>query len=130
MTTLQAKQVSKSGAVHGGVGHNDADDGFSDLHPAYSELQAMAESNRCLYCYDAPCVTACPTSIDIPSFIRKISTGNPDGAAKTILSANIMGAPVRVPARLKCCVKRPAFAMSPKTPPLKSAACNDMRLTI
>ncbi|HAI29321.1 MAG TPA: dihydropyrimidine dehydrogenase, partial [Thalassospira sp.] len=91
MTTLQAKQASKSGAVHGGAGHNDADDGFSDLHPAYSELQAMAESNRCLYCYDAPCVTACPTSIDIPSFIRKISTGNPDGAAKTILSANIMG---------------------------------------
>ncbi|MHC8494337.1 NAD(P)-dependent oxidoreductase [Thalassospira sp. SM2505] len=91
MTTLQAKQVSKSGAIHGGAGHNAADDGFSDLHPAYSTLQAMAESNRCLYCYDAPCVTACPTSIDIPTFIRKISTGNPDGAAKTILSANIMG---------------------------------------
>ncbi|MCC4238652.1 NAD(P)-dependent oxidoreductase [Thalassospira povalilytica] len=91
MTTLQAKQVSKSGAHHGGIGHNDADDGFSDLHPPYSTLQAMAESNRCLYCYDAPCVTACPTSIDIPTFIRKISTGNPDGAAKTILSANIMG---------------------------------------
>ena len=91
MTTLQAKQASKSGAVHGGVGHNETDDGFSDLHPAYSTLQAMAESNRCLYCYDAPCVTACPTSIDIPTFIRKISTGNPDGAAKTILSENIMG---------------------------------------
>lgn len=93
MTILQGKQVSKSGAIHGSghIGHNDTDDGFSDLHPAYSTLQAMAESNRCLYCYDAPCVTACPTSIDIPGFIRKISTGNPDGAAKTILSANIMG---------------------------------------
>jgi|TARA_R100000049_G_C1957418_1_gene117729 glutamate synthase (NADPH/NADH) small chain len=93
MTILQGKQVSKSGAIHGSghIGHNDPDDGFSDLHPAYSTLQAMAESNRCLYCYDAPCVTACPTSIDIPGFIRKISTGNPDGAAKTILSANIMG---------------------------------------
>ncbi len=93
MTILQGKQVSKSGAIHrsGHIGHNDPDDGFSDLHPAYSTLQAMAESNRCLYCYDAPCVTACPTSIDIPGFIRKISTGNPDGAAKTILSANIMG---------------------------------------
>jgi glutamate synthase (NADPH/NADH) small chain len=90
MTNLQAKQAAKSGAVQGAA-HSHADDGFSDLHPAYSELQAMAESNRCLYCYDAPCVTACPTSIDIPSFIRKISTGNPDGAAKTILSANIMG---------------------------------------
>lgn len=90
MTNLQAKQASKSGAAHG-VAISDADDGFSDLHPAYSTLQAMAESNRCLYCYDAPCVTACPTSIDIPGFIRKISTGNPDGAARTILSANIMG---------------------------------------
>ncbi|NIZ01119.1 NAD(P)-dependent oxidoreductase [Thalassospira lucentensis] len=91
MTNLQAKQAPKPAKAHG-IGHNDAhDDGFSDLHPAYSSLQAMAESNRCLYCYDAPCVTACPTSIDIPSFIRKISTGNPDGAAKTILSANIMG---------------------------------------
>lgn len=130
MTTLQAKQASKSGAVHGGAGHNDADDGFSDLHPAYSELQAMAESNRCLYCYDAPCVTACPTSIDIPSFIRKISTGNPDGAAKTILSANIMGGTCARACRQKCCVKRPAFATSPKIPLLRSAACNDTRSII
>ncbi len=94
MTNLQAKQASKSGAMPGGAHASvtgDVDSNFSDLHPAYSTLQAMAESNRCLYCYDAPCVTACPTSIDIPSFIRKISTGNPDGAAKTILSANIMG---------------------------------------
>jgi len=90
MTILQAKQAQKSGANHS-VADSHTDDGFSDLHPAYSTLQAMAESNRCLYCYDAPCVTACPTSIDIPSFIRKISTANPDGAAKTILSANIMG---------------------------------------
>lgn len=64
---------------------------FSDLHPCLTDLQAMAESNRCLYCYDAPCVTACPTSIDIPGFIRRISTGNPDGAARTILSSNILG---------------------------------------
>ena len=64
---------------------------FSDLHPCLSDLQAMAESNRCLYCYDAPCITACPTGIDIPTFIRKISTGNAIGAARTILSENILG---------------------------------------
>ncbi len=64
---------------------------FEDLHPPYTGLQAMVESARCLYCYDAPCVTACPTAIDIPGFIRKIGTGNAPGAARTILSANIMG---------------------------------------
>ncbi|WP_420547612.1 NAD(P)-dependent oxidoreductase [Curvivirga sp.] len=64
---------------------------FGDIHPALSETQAMAESSRCLYCYDAPCVTACPTSIDIPKFIHQISTGNITGSAKTILSSNIMG---------------------------------------
>ncbi|WP_115936868.1 FAD-dependent oxidoreductase [Aestuariispira insulae] len=64
---------------------------FDDLHPPYNEMMAMTESNRCLYCYDAPCTTACPTSIDIPAFIRKISTGNPNGAAKTILEENILG---------------------------------------
>lgn len=52
---------------------------------------ALAESTRCFYCYDAPCVKACPTSIEIPEFIRKISTGNIQGAAHTILSANILG---------------------------------------
>jgi glutamate synthase (NADPH/NADH) small chain len=87
MTIMQAKSASHSAPTPAG----EIDDNFSDLHPAFSTLQAMAESNRCLYCYDAPCITACPTSIDIPTFIRKISTGNPDGAAKTILSANIMG---------------------------------------
>ncbi|MFH1805608.1 MAG: NAD(P)-dependent oxidoreductase [Pseudomonadota bacterium] len=87
MTILQAKPASSTGSMT----PVEVGDNFSDLHPPYSTLQAMAESNRCLYCYDAPCVTACPTSIDIPSFIRKISTGNPDGAAKTILSANILG---------------------------------------
>ena len=64
---------------------------FEDLHPPYSEMMAMTESNRCLYCYDAPCTTACPTGIDIPTFIRKISTGNLNGAARTILSENILG---------------------------------------
>ncbi len=67
------------------------EENFTDLHPPLSDVQAMVESNRCLYCYDAPCVTACPTSIDIPKFIHQIRTENLSGSAKTILSSNIMG---------------------------------------
>jgi glutamate synthase (NADPH/NADH) small chain len=64
---------------------------FSDLHPAYDKHEALVASDRCYFCYDAPCMTACPTSIDIPLFIRQISTGNPIGAAKTIFDQNILG---------------------------------------
>lgn len=64
---------------------------FPDKKPPYDEAQATVEAHRCLYCSDAPCVQACPTSIDIPGFIRKIGTGNVRGAAKTILEANILG---------------------------------------
>ena len=56
---------------------------FEDFMAAYNDAQALAEANRCLYCSDAPCITACPTSINIPEFIRKISTGNVRGSAKT-----------------------------------------------
>ncbi|HEY1583061.1 MAG TPA: FAD-dependent oxidoreductase, partial [Chthoniobacterales bacterium] len=65
---------------------------FADIAPRYSQQQALVESSRCLFCFDAPCITACPTGIDIPSFIKKIITGNMTGAARTILSANILGA--------------------------------------
>ncbi len=65
---------------------------FEDKKPPYDAPEAQAEANRCLYCVDAPCIQACPTEIDIPSFIRKIATGNVRGAARTILSANILGA--------------------------------------
>lgn len=64
---------------------------YADLTPAMTPVQALAESNRCLFCYDAPCIKACPTGIDIPAFIRSIATGNLRGAATTILSENIMG---------------------------------------
>jgi glutamate synthase (NADPH/NADH) small chain len=64
---------------------------FNELHAPLNELQAIQESARCLFCYDAPCTEACPTGIDIPGFIRKIATGNVKGAAVTILSENIMG---------------------------------------
>jgi dihydropyrimidine dehydrogenase (NAD+) subunit PreT len=64
---------------------------YTDLKPAYTSAQAVAEANRCIYCHDAPCVNACPTHINIPEFIRKIATGNVTGSAKTILTANILG---------------------------------------
>ena len=60
---------------------------FADLHPPLERHEAFVEADRCYFCYDAPCITACPTAIDIPLFIREILTGNPKGAAKTILSA-------------------------------------------
>ncbi|WP_161880688.1 NAD(P)-dependent oxidoreductase [Deinococcus alpinitundrae] len=64
---------------------------WQELLPAMSAHEASVEANRCLYCYDAPCLHACPTHIDIPTFIRKISTGNLRGSARTILEANFLG---------------------------------------
>ena len=66
-------------------------DNFTDLHPPFDRHEATVEADRCYFCYDAPCMQACPTSIDIPLFIRQIATGNPLGAAKTIFDQNIMG---------------------------------------
>ncbi|AWI82668.1 dihydropyrimidine dehydrogenase [Alloyangia pacifica] len=67
------------------------EEGFSDLHPPYDDHEALVAADRCYFCHDAPCATACPTSIDIPLFIRQIATGTPEAAAKTILSQNILG---------------------------------------
>ncbi|MBM7648620.1 glutamate synthase (NADPH/NADH) small chain [Bacillus ectoiniformans] len=65
---------------------------FREIEPALTETEAINESNRCLYCYDAPCIKACPTSINIPSFIKKIASGNLKGSAKVIMEANPVGA--------------------------------------
>jgi len=65
---------------------------FTDLQPGLSRRQAAIESERCLYCYDAPCTRICPTEIDVPNFIQNIATGNINGAAKSILDQNILGA--------------------------------------
>jgi dihydropyrimidine dehydrogenase (NAD+) subunit PreT len=64
---------------------------FADITPRMSKQQAAIETARCLYCFDAPCTQACPTRIDVPAFIKKISTGNLRGSARVILSANILG---------------------------------------
>jgi len=73
--------------------------GAAEQHPALAEQlapltphEAIVESNRCIFCYDAPCTHACPTHIDIPRFIKKISTGNLLGSARTILESNLLGA--------------------------------------
>ena len=66
--------------------------GLEEELPPLSRQEALVESNRCLYCYDAPCIHACPTHIDIPRFIRKIATNNLIGSARTILEANLLGA--------------------------------------
>ncbi len=69
----------------------DYDENFGDAHPPLDAHEAMVAADRCYFCYDAPCVTACPTGIDIPKFIRQISTRNLDGSARTIFDQNILG---------------------------------------
>ncbi len=66
---------------------------FSDIHPPFeTQDAALVEANRCLFCYDAPCMKSCPTSIDVPKFIKQIATENIRGSAHTIFVSNIMGA--------------------------------------
>ncbi|MBK9529682.1 MAG: NAD(P)-dependent oxidoreductase [Acidobacteria bacterium] len=65
---------------------------FAEINPAMSAAEAMQEANRCLYCYDAPCMHACPTHIDVPAFIKKIASGNVSGSARVIFDANPIGA--------------------------------------
>jgi dihydropyrimidine dehydrogenase (NAD+) subunit PreT len=65
---------------------------FEEAKPSFNVQEALDEANRCLFCYDAPCITACPTGIDIPTFIKKIASGNMKGSATTIMEANPVGA--------------------------------------
>ncbi len=64
---------------------------FADIAPRFTPHEAWVAADRCYFCYDAPCTTACPTGIDIPLFIREIASGVPEAAARTILSQNILG---------------------------------------
>ena len=66
-------------------------DNFTDHEPPLDGHEARVAADRCYFCHDAPCMTACPTSIDIPLFIRQIATGTPEAAAKTIFAQNILG---------------------------------------
>ena len=85
---------------------------FPELHPPFARPAALAEANRCLYCFDAPCTAACPTHIDVPRFIKKIASGNLAGSARAILDANILGlscsrvCPVKVLCEGSCVLHR------------------------
>jgi dihydropyrimidine dehydrogenase (NAD+) subunit PreT len=79
------------GVVPGRLPADRYDRNFGDIQPAYDRHEAAVAADRCYFCHDAPCITACPTGIDIPLFIRQIQAGNPEGAARTILSVNILG---------------------------------------
>ncbi|MDJ0941281.1 MAG: NAD(P)-dependent oxidoreductase [Woeseiaceae bacterium] len=75
----------------GRLTRQEIDANFGDLHPPLKRPEALIEADRCYFCYDAPCTTACPTGIDIPGFIQKIRSDNLRGSATTILEENIMG---------------------------------------
>ena len=79
------------GVIAGRLSPAEYADNFSDLHPPLDHHEALVEADRCYFCYDAPCMNACPTAIDIPLFIREIATGNPLGSARTIFDQNILG---------------------------------------
>ncbi|GLQ54655.1 dihydropyrimidine dehydrogenase subunit A [Devosia nitrariae] len=81
----------KEGIAPGRLEPGDYAANFADLHPPLDRHEAHVEADRCYFCYDAPCMNACPTSIDIAMFIRQIATDNPMGAAETIFSQNILG---------------------------------------
>jgi len=84
-------ETSTPGVVSGRLDAKEYVDNFSDLHPPLTQDKARIEADRCYFCYDAPCMEACPTSIDIPLFIRQIATDVPGGAAQTIFNSNILG---------------------------------------
>ena len=86
-----AEGLLKQGIVSGRLQSGQLAENFADLHPPLDGHEALVEAERCYFCYDAPCQQACPTEIDIPLFIREISTGNVLGAAKTIFDQNILG---------------------------------------
>ncbi|MEX0971408.1 MAG: NAD(P)-dependent oxidoreductase [Paracoccaceae bacterium] len=79
------------GIAAGRLGAEALSENFSDLHPPLDAHEARVAADRCYFCHDAPCMTACPTSIDIPMFIRQIATGTPEAAARTIFDQNILG---------------------------------------
>src|SRR6185295_8295872 len=70
---------------------SDFEKNFSQIKPLMNDTEAYYESSRCLFCYDAPCINACPTGIDIPTFIRQINTKNLTESAKTIYDSNYFG---------------------------------------
>ena len=79
------------GIVSARLSKEDYSNNFSDAYPGFNNYEAKVEADRCYFCYDAPCISACPTEINIPLFIRQISTEMEEEAAKTIFDQNILG---------------------------------------
>lgn len=79
-------------SIVGGCISENLDNNFKEIYKGMTKTEAIVEANRCLYCYDAPCIKACPTGIQIPKFIKKIASNNLIGSARTILEANPLGA--------------------------------------
>ena len=114
MSNMTSKQSLKSGRIDPYVLTRN----FTDLHPPLDPHEASIAADRCYFCYDAPCIQACPTEIDIPLFIRQISTGMPKASAKTIFDQNILGGMcARVLPRPRLFVNRHACAKNPKASP-------------
>jgi len=106
--------MRQDGVIAGRLQPADYKENFSDVHPPLTRHEAFVEFERCYFCSDAPCQTACPTSIDIPLFIRQIAAGNDVGATETILKANIWAACAPASAQPKRSVKKPACANMPR----------------
>ena len=79
------------GIVSSRLSKEEYSNNFSDAYPGFTDYEAKVEADRCYFCYDAPCISACPTEINIPLFIRQISTEMEEEAAKTIFDQNILG---------------------------------------
>lgn len=86
-----APNSNAPGIVPGRLDSDSYEANFADLHPLLGAHEASVAADRCYFCYDAPCMDACPTSIDIPLFIRQIATDTSEAAARTIFSQNILG---------------------------------------
>ena len=86
-----ANSLFTAGVVAGRLPPETVQANFSDLHPPLDAHEAAVAADRCYFCFDAPCMAACPTAIDIPMFIRQIQTGLPEAAARTIFEQNILG---------------------------------------
>ncbi len=83
--------MTTPGIVPGRLSAEDYARNFDDIYPDFDPHEAMVAADRCYFCHDAPCITACPTEIDIPLFIRQIQAGQPEAAGKTIFDQNILG---------------------------------------
>src|SRR5258708_13099119 len=87
--------------------HPEVVERFGDLHPPFDRQAAVPEANRCLYCFDAPCTTACPTHIDVPRFIKKIATGNLPGSPRTIPHPTLLSPTMPQPSPLHVLYQAP-----------------------